>query len=69
MKEKPKTLYEITQQALQILYKELGVENTLRFLNQFTLGSGDYTKERDQLFNHLSLDEIVSQIKNSRKSG
>jgi len=37
MKVQLKPLIEITQNALQVLYKEIGV-NTLRFLNQFTTG-------------------------------
>jgi hypothetical protein len=42
-------LTEITQEALRVLYRELGVVNTIRFLNQFTTGFGDYTSERQAL--------------------
>lgn len=31
--------------------------------NQFTVGYGDYTKEREQLFDHLTLEEILTEIK------
>ena len=41
-----KPLSEVTQQALAVFIKELGVVNTVRFLNQFTTGYGDYTAER-----------------------
>ncbi len=43
--------------------KEIGVVNTVRFLNQFTVGYGDYTAERDTLFADLTLDELLAAIK------
>ena len=61
-----KPLTQITQEAIQILYREIGVVNTVRFLNQFTTGYGDYTTERDNLFADLTLDEIMGDIKTER---
>ena len=58
-----KSLSEITQQALRILSKEMGIVDTVRFLNQFTTGYGDYTQERDTLFKDMSFDEVVSAVK------
>ena len=57
---------ELTEEALKILYRELGVVNTLRFLNQFMIGLGDYTRERDELFGDLTLNEIIAEIKRDR---
>jgi hypothetical protein len=62
-----RSLSDITQQALALLAKELGIADTVRFLNQFTAGHGDYTTERDTLFGDLTLDEILAAIRN--KSG
>jgi hypothetical protein len=62
-----KSLVEITQDALRVLYKEIGVVNTLRFINQFTTGYGNYTEEREKLFEGLSLDDVVVGIKQMRK--
>jgi len=59
-------LAEITQAALKALYKEIGIANTVRFINQFTTGYGDYTKEREQLFADMTLDDMVSGIKRKR---
>jgi hypothetical protein len=59
-------LAEITQTALKVLYREIGVVNTVRFINQFTTGYGNYTKEREQLFAHLTLDDLVTEIKRQR---
>jgi len=58
-----KPLSEVTQQALAVLIKEIGVVNTVRFLNQFTMGYGDYISERDTLFADLTLDELLAAIK------
>ena len=58
-----KSLSEITRNTIDLLSKEMGVVDTVRFLNQFTTGYGDYTKERDALFKNLTLDEILSAIK------
>jgi hypothetical protein len=61
-----KPLAEITQEAIAVLYQKLGVVNTIRFINQFTTGYGDYTKERKVLFGDKTLDEIVKEIKRTR---
>jgi len=63
-----KPLVEINQQALRLLYQELGVVNAVRFLKQFTAGFGDYTKERDALFGKKTLEEIVGEIERQRAS-
>jgi hypothetical protein len=62
-----KPLNQITQEAIQVLYKKIGVVNTVRFLNQFTTGYGDYTAERDALFADVTLDDILTEIKLERK--
>ena len=59
-------LMEITQQAIRILCREMGLVNTLRFVNQFVVGYGNYTEERDALFGEMSLDEIIAEIKRTR---
>jgi hypothetical protein len=63
MNVQTKPLSEITQQAIDLLFKEMGIVNTMRFLNQFTTGYGDYTQEREALFKDLTLDEILSALK------
>lgn len=63
-----KPLAEITQDAIQILCQEIGIVNTIRFVNQFTVGYGNYTEEREQLFADLTLDEIVAAIKHGQAS-
>lgn len=62
-----KPLTEINQQAIRVLYKELGVVDTVRFLKQFTVGFGDYMKDREVLFGSKTLDQIVNEIEQGRK--
>lgn len=60
-------LVEINQQAISLLYKELGVVDAVHFLKQFTQGYGNYTQERKAIFANKSLDDIVSEIEKGRK--
>jgi hypothetical protein len=63
-----KPLVEINQQALRLLYRELGIVNAVRFLKQFTAGFGDYTKERDALFGKKTLEEIIGEMGKQHES-
>ncbi|NOT55190.1 MAG: hypothetical protein HOP18_11330 [Deltaproteobacteria bacterium] len=58
-----KPLSEITRHAIDLLSKEMGIVDTVRFLNPFTTGYGDYTKEREALFKDLTLDDILATMK------
>ena len=60
-------LMEINQQAIRLLYQELGTANAVRFLKQFTVGFGDYSKEREKIFSQKTLDQIVGEIKKTKK--
>ena len=59
---------EFQRHALAILQRELGAEGFARFLRLYRSGSGDYTKERDQLLKGVTIDDIVEQVR-SRQSG
>ena len=61
-------LAEITAVALKTLYREIGIVDTVRFINQFTTGYGDYTHERQELVAGMTLDDMVSQIKRERSA-
>ena len=65
MSSQTKSLNEITQQAIQVLSKEIGVASTVRFLNQFSIGYGNYTEERQSLFKDLTLDEVLKRMQNT----
>ena len=55
-------LTEITQEALRLLYRDLGIVNTVRFLNQFTTGFGNYTEERRALIENQTFDEVLADV-------
>ncbi len=61
-------LIEVNQQAIRLLYNELGVMDAVRFLKQFTQGYGNYTQERELLFASKTLDDIVREIEERRKT-
>jgi len=62
-----KPLNDISKEAILVLNNTIGIINTLRFLNQFTTGYGDYTEERVKLYESLSLDDIITEIKKGRQ--
>ncbi len=55
-------LTEITQEALRLLYRDLGIVDTVRFLNQFTTGFGNYTEERRALIENQTFDEVLADV-------
>lgn len=59
-------LAAVSQDAISALFREIGIAETVRFLHQFSLGSGDYTRERKELLGEPSLEEILSQIRERR---
>lgn len=61
-----KPLAEVTQTAIRVLCREIGLADTMRFVGQFTVGYGDYTAERDELFKDMSLDDMIAGIKRRR---
>ena len=61
-----KPLHQVTQDAIRVLSKEMGIVDTLRFINQFNIGYGNYTEEREQLFSGMTLHDIVSAIEQHR---
>ncbi|MDY6831786.1 MAG: hypothetical protein SWC96_08065 [Thermodesulfobacteriota bacterium] len=58
-----KPISEISHRATHILFREMGVVDTIRFLNQFSLGRGNYAKDRGKWLDNLALDDVISQIK------
>ena len=58
---------ELTHRAKNVLVNELGAIDTMRFLNQFRAGNGDYTKDRVDLFKKDTVKSLVADIKTQRK--
>ena len=62
-------LPEVSRRARSTLIQALGITGTLRFLNQFRTGSGDYTVERKNLLKGESVTKIVAAIKSEKARG
>jgi hypothetical protein len=57
---------ELNRKAFDILQRELGLPDTLRFVSQLGLGAGNYTEERRAIFAGLTLDEYRRAVAQAR---
>jgi len=67
MKVEPTNLYQIRQLGIEVLSRELGPIAMIRFLQQYTVGTGDYSKERHLWLDNLTIDDIVEKAYKKRK--
>ena len=58
-----KTQNEIIKQGYYALINSLGVTDTIRFIQYFSPGKGDYTKERHQWLDKKTLAEVLVEMK------
>ncbi|MHA1156494.1 MAG: hypothetical protein ACTSQK_10340 [Candidatus Heimdallarchaeota archaeon] len=58
-----RNLNELRKAGIEVLKRELGVTDMIRFLQMFEKGEGDYTKERKEWLKELSIEEIAKEIK------
>lgn len=58
----PLTQEQIRQQGLEALLERLGPADTVRFLQHFNPGAGDYQTERIAWIDRLGIDEIAASI-------
>ena len=56
----------LTHRATLALIQEIGVVDTIRFLNQFRTGNGNYTSEREHMFKDMSVKDVIADIKARR---
>lgn len=56
----PKTQQEIIRQGYQALVSSLGVADAIRFIQHFTPGQGDYTRDRHQWLDRISREDILN---------
>jgi len=56
----------IRKAGLEAVAKKLGPIGMVRFLQQFEIGFGDYTKDRSQWLKDMNTQEIVKEIKKRR---
>lgn len=56
----------LSDRAREVLIRELGVVDAMRFLSQFRVGSGNYTAERQQLYAGETVASLSAAIKQQR---
>jgi hypothetical protein len=52
---------ELRRRGLEILIRELGYVDAMRFLHQYETGQGDYTRDRHQLLPAWTVEEMVAE--------
>jgi hypothetical protein len=67
MNVEPTNLLQIRQMGIEVLARELGPVATIRFLQQFEVGFGDYSKERHQWIGDITIDDIVDKAAIKKK--
>ncbi|MEW6697491.1 MAG: hypothetical protein ACOY35_08280 [Bacillota bacterium] len=58
---------QIRKAGLAALAKSLGPAGMARFIQQYDIGTGDYTKNRNNWLDNMTLDEILQGINKVRK--
>lgn len=57
-----KTDYEIQKTAFDVLRKQLGISNLIRFMQQYDKGYGNYTVDRDLWQKNYTADSLFAEI-------
>ncbi|HAZ43015.1 MAG TPA: hypothetical protein DDW76_10285 [Cyanobacteria bacterium UBA11369] len=57
------TPVELNQKGFEALIAALGFVDAVRFIKQFDSGTGNYTSDRHQWLDALSLDDIWADLK------
>lgn len=51
---------ELRRKGMDVLVRELGYADAMRFIHQFDLGHGDYTTERHTMLPPTSVGELIA---------
>ena len=57
-----KTQNEVLDRGYKALVEALGVVDAVRFIQHFSPGYGDYTQERHQWLDKLSLEDVFAEM-------
>jgi hypothetical protein len=61
------TYEQIRIAGIKALERELGLVGMIRFLQQYDIGSGDYTKDRHKWLKDEDVDILAKKIRKTRK--
>jgi hypothetical protein len=56
------TPQQIREAGMEALSRELGVVGMIRFMQQFEMGKGDYSRERHQWLDRYSVNDITKLL-------
>jgi hypothetical protein len=62
-------LPELRKRGFEVLVRELGAANALRFLHLHAPGQGDYTCDRDRWLAGLTIEKIEEEVRLLRARG
>ena len=60
------SLYQIRLEGWKALTERLGPAGAMRFMMQYDPGHGDYTKERQEIFADLDLEDLLAAIRQQK---
>jgi hypothetical protein len=55
--------YEIRLEGWKALTERLGPAGAMRFMMQYDPGHGDYTKERQEIFADLDVEDLLASVR------
>lgn len=58
---------KVKRRGIEALTRELGAAGMVQFMQQFSSGSGDYTRERRKAISRLTVDEVWTEMKTESK--
>ncbi|MBP0029592.1 hypothetical protein [Roseofilum sp. Guam] len=61
------TPVELARKGFKVLVDNLGYVDSVKFLRLFDPGHGDYTAERHQWLDEMSMDDILADIHQRQK--
>jgi hypothetical protein len=62
------TPIELQRKGFQALVNNLGIVDAIRFIHQYDSGSGDYTEERHQWLDKLTMEEILADLEKRQQT-
>jgi len=62
------SLYQIRMEGWKALTERLGPSGAMRFMMQYDPGYGDYSQERHELFDSLTMDTLLAAIDEGTRS-
>lgn len=60
------TPQQIRVAGLAALSRELGLVGMIRFMQQFELGQGDYSKDRHEWLDKFTVDDIAKMVREKK---